>query len=104
MSGDLEKIADIYFTGFMQILKIKATRKNHTSALQHIQGYFKKHLSSPQKAELAESILKYNQGLQPILVPMTLINHYLREFPTPYIENQVYLNPHPQELKLRYAY
>ncbi|MEZ9822224.1 YbgA family protein [Shewanella sp. 10N.286.45.A1] len=104
MSGDLNKIADTYFTYFMQILKVKATRKNHTSALQHMQGYFKKHLSSSQKAELTEAILKYNQGLQPILVPMTLINHYLREFPTPYIEKQVYLNPHPQELKLRYAY
>lgn len=101
---DLDVAASRYFEGFMTALKINATRKNHTSTLQHIQGYFKKHLSKAQKLELSESIMKYRQGLLPLLVPITLINHYLREFPTPYIEDQVYLNPHPEELKLRYAY
>ncbi|MGZ9897404.1 YbgA family protein [Shewanella gaetbuli] len=101
---DVEQTAEEYFSGFMTALKIKATRKNHTSTLQHIQGYFKKHLNARQKEELAESILKYRQGLLPLLVPMTLFNHYLREFDVPYIADQVYLNPHPEALKLRYAY
>ena len=104
LSDDIEQQAQHYFTGFMTALKINATRKNHTSTLQHIQGYFKKHLNPAQKAELAETIMKYRQGLVPLLVPITLINHYLREFPTPYIEEQVYLTPHPEALKLRYAY
>jgi uncharacterized protein YbgA (DUF1722 family)/uncharacterized protein YbbK (DUF523 family) len=101
---DLSATATAYFAGFMTALKIKATRKNHTSTLQHIQGYFKKHLTAGQKQELSEAISKYHEGLLPLLVPITLINHYLREHPTPYIESQVYLNPHPEELKLRYAY
>ncbi|GIU04299.1 YbgA family protein [Shewanella morhuae] len=101
---DLEQSATRYFEGFMTALKINATRKNHTSTLQHIQGYFKKHLSKEQKNELSEAIMKYREGLLPLLVPITLINHYLREFPTPYIEEQVYLHPHPEALKLRYAY
>lgn len=93
-----------YFTGFMAALKRKASRKNHTSTLQHIQGYFKKYLTPQQKAELTEAVLKYHQGLQPLLVPITLINHYLKEYPNAYIEQQVYLNPHPESLRLRYAY
>lgn len=101
---DLEKTSEAYFDGFMTALKIKATRKNHTSTLQHIQGYFKKHLSVKQKEELSDLIEKYRQGMLPLLVPITLINHYLREFPTPYIDQQVYLNPHPEALRLRYAY
>jgi uncharacterized protein YbgA (DUF1722 family)/uncharacterized protein YbbK (DUF523 family) len=101
---DLSATATAYFAGFMTALKIKATRKNHTSTLQHIQGYFKKHLTAGQKQELSEAISKYHEGIFPLLVPITLINHYLREHPTPYIESQVYLNPHPEELKLRYAY
>ena len=101
---DLTATADSYFEGFMSALKVKATRKNHTSTLQHIQGYFKKHLSARQKEELTESIMKYRQGLFPLLVPITLINHYLNEFEVPYIADQVYLNPHPETLKLRYAY
>lgn len=101
---DVEQTAQTYFEGLMTALKIKATRKNHTSTLQHIQGYFKKHLNASQKEELVDAIMKYRQGILPLLVPITLINHYLKEFPTPYIEDQVYLNPHPEALKLRYAY
>ena len=104
MSDDIQLVSETYFAKFMDILSIKATRKNHTSVLQHIQGYFKTHLSQAQKEELSETILKYHQGLQPILVPITLINHYLREYPSDYIEKQVYLNPHPESLKLRYAF
>lgn len=104
LSEELKPQADQYFKGFMKALKCHATRRNHTSTLQHIQGYFKKVLSKKQKAELSEAILEYRQGLQPLLVPITLINHYLREFPTPYIEEQVYLKPHPQALKLRYGF
>ncbi|MCH1929016.1 DUF523 and DUF1722 domain-containing protein [Shewanella sp. A25] len=101
---ELEATAEHYFEVFMNTLKINATRKNHTCTLQHIQGYFKKHLTAAQKSELSEMIMSYRKGLLPLLVPITLINHYLRQFPVPYIENQVYLSPHPQELKLRYAY
>lgn len=101
---DVEKTAEIYFSEFMQALTKKATKKTHTNTLQHIQGYFKKHLTSEQKAELSESIMKFHDGVVPLLVPITLINHYLKEYPIPYIEQQVYLNPHPELLKLRYAY
>ncbi|MBR9726575.1 YbgA family protein [Shewanella intestini] len=101
---DVEQTAAQYFDGFMTALKIKATRKNHTSTLQHIQGYFKKHLNTTQKHELTQNIMKYREGLVPLLVPITLINNYLAQFPTPYIEEQVYLTPHPEALKLRYAY
>lgn len=104
LSSNFEASMKTYFVDFMAILKHNASRKNHTSTLQHIQGYFKKHLNQDQKAELTETIDKYRQGLLPLLVPITLINHYLRQFPTPYIDEQVYLNPHPQALKLRYAY
>ncbi|MFQ6372227.1 YbgA family protein [Shewanella sp. YIC-542] len=100
----VDDIASRYFVMFMSALQHQASRSNHTSALQHIQGYFKKCLSPAQKAELGQTIMDFRQGLKPLWVPLTLINHYLREFPSPYIAQQVYLNPHPQELKLRYAY
>ncbi|NMH65694.1 YbgA family protein [Shewanella salipaludis] len=100
----LARVAGRYFEGLMTALKLNASRRNHTSTLQHIQGYFKQRLSKAQKSELTACIMKYHGGLLPLLVPITLINHYLREHPTPYIQQQVYLNPHPESLKLRYAY
>ncbi|WP_133407646.1 YbgA family protein [Parashewanella tropica] len=102
--SNLEETAEQYFIGFMTALKHRATRNTHTNTLQHIQGYFKQDLTKEQKQELTDSIVKYHQGIAPLLVPITLINHYLREFPKEYIQDQIYLNPHPEALKLRYGY
>ncbi|KUE80163.1 hypothetical protein ATO46_03180 [Aeromonas schubertii] len=99
----LDEVADTYIAGLMAALTRRANRKGHSNVLQHLQGYFKRHLSSPQRQELAEVIHKYRVGLLPLLVPMTLIRHYLREFPNPYLASQVYLQPHPESLKLRYS-
>ena len=40
-------------------------------------------------------------GLVPLIVPITLLNHYVRKYDEPYLREQVYLHPHPVELKLR---
>lgn len=60
-------------------------------------------LTPAQKQELCDTIDKYRTGVFPLLVPLTLIRHYLREYPNPYLAEQVYLNPHPDTLKLRYG-
>ncbi|MFC0444975.1 YbgA family protein [Pseudidiomarina halophila] len=92
-----------YIEGVMSALASPATRANHTNVLQHIQGYFKQHLSSDQREELTDSILSYRQGTEPLLVPLTLLRHYLREYPSDYLTGQRYLNPYPKDLKLRYG-
>ncbi|WP_371377985.1 YbgA family protein [Thalassotalea aquiviva] len=100
----LQEQADAYIAEFMATLKIKATRKNHANTLQHIQGYFSKHLTGKEKNELCEHINAYREGLVPLLVPLTLIKHYLLEFPKEYLAKQHYLDPHPESLKLRYGF
>jgi uncharacterized protein YbgA (DUF1722 family) len=64
-------------------------------------GYFKKQLTSDEKRELLETIDLYREGLTPLVVPLTLVNHYVRKYDQPYLRHQHYLNPHPAELKLR---
>jgi uncharacterized protein YbgA (DUF1722 family) len=64
-------------------------------------GYFKKQLSADEKQELLEIFDRYRRQLVPLVVPITLINHYVRKYEQPYLAQQVYLNPHPMELKLR---
>lgn len=92
-----------YIEAIMAALGKPATRANHTNVLQHIQGYFGQHLSKDQKAELSGLILDYHDGVQPLLAPLTLLRHYLREYPNDYLQGQRYLNPYPADLKLRYA-
>ncbi len=65
--------------------------ENHTNVLMHIQGYFRDQLNSRQRGELREVILNYRAGLLPILAPLTLLKHYLAEYPDRYLQAQNYL-------------
>ncbi|EHN68131.1 YbgA family protein [Aliivibrio fischeri] len=100
---DIHEFFNLYRTQLMQTMSIRATRKNNTNVLMHLQGYFKKDLDSPQKQALAELIQEYNQGLLPLLSPITLIKHHLSMHNNDYLKQQSFLNPYPQELRLRYG-
>ncbi len=94
-------LASRYFKTMMESLELRATIKKNVNVLYHAAGYFKKKLSSDEKKELSEIIENYHNELVPLIVPVTLLNHYVRKFNESYLKNQHYLNPHPLELKLR---
>jgi uncharacterized protein YbgA (DUF1722 family)/uncharacterized protein YbbK (DUF523 family) len=89
-----------YHTRFMSALAILTTRGRHTNVLQHMAGYFKKQLDEDSRRELSGLIEDYRAGEVPLVVPLTLLKHYVRRFDIPYLAGQVYLNPHPKELAL----
>jgi uncharacterized protein YbgA (DUF1722 family) len=64
-------------------------------------GYFKKQLSKDEKQELLDVFDRYRQEFVPLVVPLTLINHFVRKYDQPYLKSQTYLNPHPVELNQR---
>jgi uncharacterized protein YbgA (DUF1722 family) len=90
-----------YQSRLMEGLRLKATPKKNTNVLQHLMGYFKKNLTADEKQELREVIEHYHQGYVPLVVPITLVNHYVRKYNQPYLKEQFYLHPHPLELQLR---
>ncbi|MFA4904549.1 MAG: DUF523 and DUF1722 domain-containing protein [Desulfobaccales bacterium] len=90
-----------YQSRLMEALRLKATPKKNTNVLHHLMGYFKQDLSAEEKQELLEIIDNYHQGYVPLVVPVTLINHYVRKYHQPYLQEQSYLHPHPVELQLR---
>ncbi|MCH8491999.1 MAG: DUF523 and DUF1722 domain-containing protein [Idiomarina sp.] len=92
-----------YIMQLMSGLSEPASRKDHTNVLQHVQGYFKQKLDSSERTELAELILRYNDGEEPLAAPLTLINHYLKRFPDEYLQSQSYFRPYPDNLRLRYG-
>lgn len=97
-AGDLR--AD-YEKLLLTALALKTTPAKHVNVLEHMMGYFKKDLSAAEKQELLEVIGQYQAGFVPLVVPVTLLNHYVRKYDQPYLKEQVYLSPHPLELKLR---
>jgi len=98
---NIRKITGPYFDLFMEALTSIATVKKNVNVLYHIIGYFKHYLSSDDKQELREIIEEYHRELVPLIVPVVLIQHYIRHFNNSYLKRQYYLHPHPLELKLR---
>jgi len=94
-------VRDLYIEMLMEGLHLIATIRKNTNVLHHIMGYFKKDLSGVEKKELLEIIDRYHRGLIPLVVPVTLLNHYVLNYDEPYLKDQYYLNPHPVELMLR---
>jgi len=90
-----------YLETLMEGLQLLATPKKNTNVLQHMAGYFKDKISAEEKKELLEVIVSYHDGLVPLIVPITLLKHYVRKYKEAYLSRQVYLNPHPLELMLR---
>lgn len=100
---DINEFYKIYREGLMTAMAHRASRKNNTNVLMHLQGYFKRNLESRAKQELRRVIDDYRVGLLPLLAPLTLIKHYLAAHPDTYLEQQAFFDPYPQELRLRYG-
>lgn len=101
--ADLKAVGAMYIHELMAALARKVTRKRHVNVLQHITGYFKRDIDAADKQELGDCIDSYRRGEVPLVVPITLLRHYLRRHPDRYMERQHYLRPHPHALGLRNA-
>jgi uncharacterized protein YbgA (DUF1722 family) len=66
----------------------------YTILLMLMMRYFKKLLSADEKQELIEKINEYKNGFIPLIVPVTLLNHYVRKFDKSHLKTQRY-HPHP---------
>lgn len=100
-SETLSQDACTYIRKLMASLSKPASRKRHTNVLMHMMGYLKRDISSDDKQELNDILTDYRTGQVPLIVPLTLLRHHLRRAPQPYIAQQHYLSPYPDELMLR---
>ena len=86
---------------FMEGLAIHATVRKHCNVLHYIMGYFSKELSRAEREELIGHIIDFRRNLVPLVVPLTLVRHYVNIYDVGYLQGQVYLQPSPKELLLR---
>ncbi|WP_284602026.1 YbgA family protein [Dickeya dadantii] len=100
----LEAFAEQYRLRLMRLLSHPASRRNHTNVLMHVQGYFRRQLTTGQRQELSQLIDRYRQGMQPLLAPLTLLRHYMTEYPDAWLAQQRYFDPYPEALRLRYGH
>jgi uncharacterized protein YbgA (DUF1722 family) len=99
-----EEMVAAYGKLLMEGLSMLGTRGKHVNArsVQHLMGYLKNELPAEDKQELLGLIEDYRQGQVPLIVPLTLLQHYVRRYRVPdWVHQQVYLSPYPKELMLR---
>lgn len=101
MPEPVEEAYSQYGAILAETLRVRTTAKKHCNVLLHILGYFKNLLSPDEKQEVLEMIEAYRLADVPLIVPITLLNHYVRKFDQPYLRDQYYLHPHPLDLSLR---
>lgn len=94
-------LRDRYCRLFMEALAVRTTTRKNVNVLQHIMGYLKSQLGPDEKQDILQVIDDYHQELVPLVVPLTLLRHYIDKYKISYIQGQIYLRPHPKELMLR---
>lgn len=97
----VRRLADRYCREACAALQVPATRARHSSALQHMAGYFKRSLPSAERARMHEAIADFRAGLAPLTEPLHLIRAAAQATRTDYIFRQSYLAPYPWPLLLR---
>lgn len=98
---NLAEVAAQYLSALMTALKEPTSRGRHVNVLQHVQGYLRPHLDAEDRQELGDAFARYQRGEVPLIVPITLLNHYFRRFPNAYIRDSWYMQPYPAELSLQ---
>ena len=99
--GNLDAVANEFIASLMGALTKRATRRSHSNVLFHMAGYLKRRVDGPERQRLAELIEDYRQGLVPLVVPVTMLKHHFANHPNAYIDQQAFLTPYPDHLKLR---
>ncbi|MXX02734.1 MAG: DUF523 and DUF1722 domain-containing protein [Gemmatimonadetes bacterium] len=94
------ELSDAYLGEFNRVMKRTPSRRNHTNVLQHMAGYVSDRLDARTRRELTRMIQKYHEELLPLIVPVVMLRHYVREFDITYLQDQTYLQPFPGELML----
>jgi uncharacterized protein YbgA (DUF1722 family)/uncharacterized protein YbbK (DUF523 family) len=94
-------LREAYESLFMSTMAKIATPARHTNVLQHMAGHLKRLIDADSKRELQGAIDEYRRGLVPLVVPLTLLRHYVRLHQVAYLAGQTYLEAHPRELMLR---
>lgn len=98
---EIQSLLKSYQEKLMATIAEPTTTNKQTNTLHTLMDYFENNLTKNEKTELVELIERYHNELVPLIVPITLLNHYARKYKPEALSDQYYLNPHPMELMLR---
>ena len=96
-----DEISADYFKLFTECLSHVAKVNNHVNVLLHMLGFLKTQLPTEVKLSIIKLIDRYKEQKIHLIVPLTMLKHYVEIYQIEYLLNQKYLSPYPYELGLR---
>lgn len=101
--GDPDEIASAYTEAFQRTLGIRPSRGKHANALQHAFGMLSPLLDDTRRHDVLSAIEDYRRERSPLSLPVTLLRHHCAAETVAWAREQTYLNPYPDDLRLRHA-
>lgn len=96
-----EEVYAAYHPLFVAAFRKTTTVAQHVNVLEHLLGHLKDKISESEKREVSALIEDYRQERIPLLVVTSLLRSLVTAHDVTYVQGQLYLDPHPRELKLR---
>jgi uncharacterized protein YbgA (DUF1722 family)/uncharacterized protein YbbK (DUF523 family) len=98
-SSPRDALANAYRTLFARALAQRVSRGRLANVLQHSAGYLRGRVDSARCRDLDMIIRAFGAGRAPLLEPLSILRHHLRQDGTEWIASQSYLDPYPEELQ-----
>ncbi len=92
--------ADDYLMQFMAIMAIHTSKQKQVSVLTTMVERLSHRLLSTEQQSLMDTIADYTEGSVPLIVPVSLLNHYYRDEVDMTPDIVQYLSPYPKRLGL----
>jgi uncharacterized protein YbgA (DUF1722 family)/uncharacterized protein YbbK (DUF523 family) len=94
-------LLELYEMGFKTAIARKSSIKRTRNVLEHLVGFFKKELNKSEKETIRDQLRDYSDKIIPLIVPLSTIHLYAKEYNTTYLLDQTFLSPYPKTLALR---
>ena len=93
-------VVDCYGKQFMTILAVHGDTCSRADTLHEVLSKLYSIMSQQQFDNAKQTIEDYRHGLIPLVVPVTLLNHYYQDLPEVLDDVSCFLAPYPPEMQL----
>lgn len=99
--ANLEPSLNGYRMKLFQLLSSRSRKGQVRNTLDHIYGYFKKHVSPEEKQYYLQTVDEFLNDIVPLIAVIKVLEQFLNHYGSDYLKTQVFFNPYPADLALR---
>jgi uncharacterized protein YbgA (DUF1722 family)/uncharacterized protein YbbK (DUF523 family) len=94
----VHEVFDLYRSHLAGAMRRAPRYTSNINVCMHAMGYFSKDISAREKSYFLDSLERYRRESLPLSAVINIINAWIARFDQPYLEQQVYFHPYPEEM------